>query len=252
MSHNNFDSSVTLRNIDILNSMAYIASNNLTQFYSRDLSADDYCHLFEQYFKDIFFEDVDSLFIPLIQNGERSDINVFFIKCTFFLKDSKARKPILVSELYDSVLKGVGSFLYEENLYREDSPFLVAMSDYFFDFLSDVDLGKYFDGLKDKYDKGLLVSTPTNIVHRNKIKTNLTVSELACLFRALDELKPGIFDIESKEELFNFISDSFESKRSSDLSTKSIKNDYYNIEQKARDLWLKHFSTLVNFVSNIK
>jgi hypothetical protein len=46
------------------------------------------------------------------------------------------------------------------------------------------------------------------------IKTNLSVGDLALLFRMLFELKPDIFDVKTKAELFRFISSNFTTKKS--------------------------------------
>ena len=44
------------------------------------------------------------------------------------------------------------------------------------------------------------------------IKTNLSVGDLALLFRMLFELKPDIFEVKTKAELFRFISSNFTTK----------------------------------------
>lgn len=252
MFDDDFGTGVNLRNIDILNSMAIIATNNLTQFYSRELLAADYCHLFTEYFENIFFDDVDSHFIPLLQKGERADISVFFIKCSFFLKDSKARKPILISDLYDDIVKRVGNFLYNENLYNVDSEILIALNDFYLDFISIVSLESYFDGLKDRYEQGLFISVAEPIQNSKKLKINLSVPELILLFRSLYELKPDIFAVETKEELYAFISANFITKGSPSISTGSLKNKFYKYDEKAKETWSKHFSTLRAFVSGLK
>jgi hypothetical protein len=252
MFDDDFSTGVNLRNIDILNSMAIIATNNLTQFYRRELLAADYCHLFTEYFENVFFDDVDSHFIPLLQKGERADISVFFIKCSFFLKESKARKPILVSDLYDDIVKRVGTFLYNENLFNVDSEILIALSDFYLDFISIVNLESYFDGLKEKYDQGFLVSVPEPIQNNKKLKTNLSVPQLVLLFRSLNEIKPSIFEVKHKKELVDFIVTNFETKGTSSLKPDSIGNKFSEFDQNARDFWLKHISTIQKFILDLK
>lgn len=67
----------------------------------------------------------------------------------------------------------------------------------------------------------------------NKLKTKLSVPELAYFFRALEE--EGFFEIKSKTELYNFIAGNFKTKQSEELSPKSIKNKYTNPEHAAID-----------------
>jgi hypothetical protein len=252
MTWNSGNSNVNLRNIDIQNTMAKIATENLIQFQNRDQLMADYAHLFVQYFENVFLNDLDNYFVPMLQTAVTSDIDVFFIKCSFYMKGNKAHKPLLLSDLYDAITYEIGGYLNENGYNTQNSEFLKGMSEIFFDFLNAIDLSDYFISLKNRYDNGLFAAQSQELRTHKKLKTNLTVPELVFLFKSLDELKPGIFDIESKEELFSFISENFESKRSSDVSTKAVKNGYYEYDQKARDLWLKHFSSLVNFVSNLK
>jgi hypothetical protein len=74
-----------------------------------------------------------------------------------------------------------------------------------------------------------------------KLKTNLSVPELAFLFQQLNELKPGIFDIKSKAELQRFISNNFISKGSDSISTDKLKRFFSNPEVKAAEFWTKTF-----------
>lgn len=66
-----------------------------------------------------------------------------------------------------------------------------------------------------------------------KLETKLTVSELALLFRLLDEEK--IFNNRHKTDIFRFIVDSFETKKQKQISKASIKNKFLTPEVNAID-----------------
>lgn len=87
-----------------------------------------------------------------------------------------------------------------------------------------------------------------------KLKTNLTVPEIAFLFKMLKELKPQIFNTESDAELFRFISANFETKRSTEegISTQKLRNLFSDPELKAVKFWEKHFHTFIAEVKKYK
>ncbi|MFN8257717.1 MAG: hypothetical protein U0W24_18625 [Bacteroidales bacterium] len=86
----------------------------------------------------------------------------------------------------------------------------------------------------------------------SKMKTNLSVPELAFLFQQLSELKPEIFDVKSKAELHRFISNSFTTKGSDEISTNKLKILFGEPDAKAASFWTKHFSTLLSKSQKIK
>ncbi len=90
---------------------------------------------------------------------------------------------------------------------------------------------------------------PAELKENPKLKTNLSVPELATLFRELQKLKPDIFDIKSKAELHRFISNNFTSKKQENISTSSIKNNFDNPDSKAADFWIEKLRTII---SNLK
>lgn len=78
---------------------------------------------------------------------------------------------------------------------------------------------------------------------KNKLKTNLTVKEIAYLFRALyDE---GIIEAKHKTDIFNFIAESFSSKQKEDVSANSIKNAFDVPDFNAIDFWQGKFTHLM-------
>jgi len=80
-----------------------------------------------------------------------------------------------------------------------------------------------------------------------KLKTNLTVPQLAFLFKLLYELKPDIFDVQSKAELQRFISANFSTKGTSDqdISTEKLKQLFSDPDPDAAAFWRKHFLTML-------
>lgn len=75
---------------------------------------------------------------------------------------------------------------------------------------------------------------------KQKLKTNLTVKEIAYLFRALHD--EGIIEARQKTDIFNFISESFSSKQKEDISANSIKNAFDTPDFNAVDFWQEKFT----------
>lgn len=87
-----------------------------------------------------------------------------------------------------------------------------------------------------------------------RIKTSLSVPELALLFKLLSEVKPDIFHLESKEELLRFIRANFETKRSpkDGIGLQSLRNLFNKPEANAIDFWEKHFHTFRDDLKKIR
>jgi hypothetical protein len=88
-----------------------------------------------------------------------------------------------------------------------------------------------------------ILSLDENLVIKNKLKTNLTVREIAYLFRALYE--EGIIESKHKTDIFNFIAESFSSKQKEDVSANSIKNAFDVPDFNAVDFWHEKFIHLM-------
>ncbi len=83
-----------------------------------------------------------------------------------------------------------------------------------------------------------------------KLKVNMSVEELCLLFKELNNLKPNIFETKHETELYRFISESFITKGTKNISEKSIKNKFYEEPKKNTvDFWKTHISTIQ---SNLK
>jgi hypothetical protein len=88
----------------------------------------------------------------------------------------------------------------------------------------------------------------------SRIKTNLSVPQLAFLFKMLKDLKPDIFDIKVEADLHRFISANFITKKSGDdgISTEKLRQLFNQPDPKAAAFWEKHFSTLNTEVRKFK
>jgi len=84
-----------------------------------------------------------------------------------------------------------------------------------------------------------------NIFH-DKIKTNLTVPQLAFLFKCLYEEK-DILDEKNKTALRQSISSCFTSKRKEDISTESIRKYFNSYDDKTIDFWIEIFTHMKQF-----
>ena len=85
------------------------------------------------------------------------------------------------------------------------------------------------------------------------IKTNLSVGDLALLFRMLFELKPDIFDVKTKAELFRFISSNYTTKKSKEgeISIDTITKKFNSPDKSAKELWATHLHTLIALLKKV-
>jgi hypothetical protein len=103
-----------------------------------------------------------------------------------------------------------------------------------------------------KHDKDEDNNTVTSI--NPKLKTNLSVPELALLFKLLKDLKPNIFEIKSEAELHRFISTNFETKRTGDkdISTQKLRSQFNQPDTKAAEFWETNLRLLQADVKKFK
>ena len=87
-----------------------------------------------------------------------------------------------------------------------------------------------------------------------KLKTNLSVPELALLFKLLKDLKPNIFEVKSEAELHRFISANFETKRTGDkdISTQKLRSQFNQPESKAAEFWEEKLRLMLADVKKMK
>jgi len=72
-----------------------------------------------------------------------------------------------------------------------------------------------------------------NTASNSKIETNLSVSQLAYLFRLLYET--GYLKVRNQTDLLKFISNNFVTGNTTEISTRSLRSKYYNIDSTTRD-----------------
>ena len=87
-----------------------------------------------------------------------------------------------------------------------------------------------------------------------RLKTNLSVPQVALLFKMLNDLKPDIFQVDSEAELHRFISANISTKNSGDagISTDKLRILFNQPDSKAAEFWEKHFRTFVTEVKKFK
>ncbi len=81
----------------------------------------------------------------------------------------------------------------------------------------------------------------------NRIKTNLSVPQVAFLFKMLNELKPELFDIKAEADLHRFISANFITKKSGDdgISIDKLRQLFNQPDTKAAEFWFEKLSTMM-------
>lgn len=97
------------------------------------------------------------------------------------------------------------------------------------------------DSYKKKY-YGLDINSNTSQPSKpkKKLKTNLTVVEIAYLFRVLYDKK--IIDSKYKTHIYKFIAENFSSKEKDDISPKSLKNAFDTPDYNTIDFWQEKFT----------
>lgn len=82
-----------------------------------------------------------------------------------------------------------------------------------------------------------------------KLKLNLTIPQIAFLFRLLNDCKPGIFDVKSQTELYRFISANLttEEKGEKDISTNRLSNLFTtkDTDKNVIGFWIKHLKSML-------
>mgnify|MGYP000979592745 CR=1 FL=1 len=110
-----------------------------------------------------------------------------------------------------------------------------------------VQFEKFITPIYDDYKKGLLNAnsknniTPLIIPDENpKLKTNLSVPQLAYLFKLLNDLNPNIFELNAKTDLSDFIANNFVTKATekNGISSKSVYNLFSNVDKDTANFWV--------------
>lgn len=100
----------------------------------------------------------------------------------------------------------------------------------------------------DDFKKGYLgsfakLSTQEFPESQKKIKTNLSVPQLAYLFKVLQEV--GIITNNNNQEIYAVLKQNFSSKKREDISSNTLKNDFEAPDYATIEFWREKFMQLV-------
>lgn len=88
----------------------------------------------------------------------------------------------------------------------------------------------------------------SNTSSNERLKVNLSVPQLALLFKMINDLKPSVLNVSTEAELLRFISANFQTKNSSvenGISENKLRILFNQPDSKAVDFWEKHLRTLL-------
>ncbi|PQJ17035.1 hypothetical protein BST93_10205 [Nonlabens tegetincola] len=123
-----------------------------------------------------------------------------------------------------------------------------------FEFYSIYDMLRIIKKELDKH-QGTTNSDATSKVNLDKLKVNLSVPQLAFLFKMINDLKPSIFNLKSEAELHRFISANFQTKSSDPekgISENKLRILFNSPDPKAAEFWEKHIRTIQAEIKNLK
>lgn len=124
---------------------------------------------------------------------------------------------------------------------------------YPFEFYSLYEFKRILTSEINKHTKTIEENTSTTSTNP-KLKTNLSVPELALLFKLLKDLKPNLFELKSDAELHRFISTNFETKKTgeNDISTQKLRILFNQPDPKAAEFWETNLRILLADVKKLK
>lgn len=95
----------------------------------------------------------------------------------------------------------------------------------------------------------------SNKPSNERLKVNLSVPQLALLFKMINDLKPSVLNVSTEAELLRFISANFQTKNSSvenGISEKKLRILFNQPDDKAIDFWEKHLRTMLAEIKKMK
>ena len=134
---------------------------------------------------------------------------------------------------------------FEENFNRDTHGIQTDFYNYYYGF--------YIDAAVNFIEEHISKLTPVNSLSSTgslaqqssqaitpKLKVNITVPQLAYLFKMLNDVKPSIFNIEAKTELSNFITANFITKATEKegIKPKSVYNLFSDTDKKVANYWV--------------
>lgn len=175
-------------------------------------------------------DEVDAALKKLRDNGKSTEdlIKEGYLKESLLIDKNKQKQPTYIID-------------YEKLLFP-------------FEFYSIYDMLRIIKKELDKH-QGATNSDATSKVNLDKLKVNLSVPQLAFLFKMINDLKPSIFNLKSEAELHRFISANFQTKSSDPekgISENKLRILFNSPDPKAAEFWEKHIRTIQAEIKNLK
>lgn len=149
------------------------------------------------------------------------------------------------------------SFLINKNKKKDVKPTYIVNYEkllFPFEFYSIYDMLRIIKKELDKQDvKGNVVEENQRSVE--KLKVNLSVPQLAMLFKMIKDLNPSVFNVSSEAELHRFISANFQTKSSDPkkgISENKLRILFNQPDLKAIEFWEKHLHTMLYNIRKLK
>lgn len=123
-----------------------------------------------------------------------------------------------------------------------------------FEFYSIYEMQRIIKTELAKHEKHL-INEESNKPSNERLKVNLSVPQLALLFKMINDLKPMIFNVKSEAELHRFISANFQTKQSNPekgISEQKLRILFNQPDDKAIHFWEKHLRTLLAEIKKMK
>lgn len=95
----------------------------------------------------------------------------------------------------------------------------------------------------------------SNTTSNERLKVNMSVPQLALLFKMVNDLKPSVLNVSTEAELLRFISANFQTKNSSvenGISENKLRILFNQPDSKAIEFWEKHLRTMIAEIKKLK
>lgn len=106
---------------------------------------------------------------------------------------------------------------------------------------------KYLSHTND-LEKPIPIQMPLAPTGKTKIWINMSVPQLGCIFKMMNTI--GIINEQNHRDLFRFVSNSFETTHTQNISVDSLSSKYYNIEESTKEAVKSILIDLLNIVKN--
>jgi len=166
------------------------------------------------------------------------------------LKDTTLEEVIKGKDNENQLISFITSRLvnFDDRNHPEFDPHKEQIQNDFYNYFYGKTIQDAIDFINEQFD----ISQKSDNLTTPKLKTNLSVPELATLFRELNKLKPGIFDTKSKAELHRFVANNFTSKKQDNISEKGIRKNFNAPDGNAADFWIEKMYTLIDNLKKSK